>query len=143
MLAAFDLEERFVCMEAQDATTTRSQRPETNGESMIPAVTPQQVQQLIAAGTAVDLIDVRSPEEFARGHAVGARSVPLNLLDPRAVVATRTSPADQPIYLICQSGGRSAQACMLFQAAGIDLVRNVTGGTGAWIASGLPAVRTP
>jgi len=104
------------------------------GKSMTPAITPQQVQALITAGTAIDLIDVRSPVEYARGNAVGARSVPLDDLGPFAEVARRCSPSDRPIYLICQSGGRSAQACMLFQAAGIDNVRNVTGGTSGWMA---------
>lgn len=109
-----------------------------SGDAMIPTITPREVQALIAAGTAIDLVDVRTPGEFARVHAVGARSAPLDRLDPAAVAAARRSPAGQPIYLICQAGGRSAQACMLFQAAGIADVCNVAGGTGAWVAAGLP-----
>lgn len=105
---------------------------------MIATITPQQVQALIAAGTTVDLIDVRSPAEFAGIHAVGARSAPLDRLDPQAIAAARRAPAGDPIYLICQAGGRSAQACMKFQAAGIANVVNVVGGTGAWAVAGLP-----
>jgi rhodanese-related sulfurtransferase len=45
-----------------------------------------------------------------------------------------------PVYIICQSGGRSAQATAALSAAGVDSI-NVDGGTSAWIAAGLP-VRT-
>lgn len=110
----------------------------SSGDAMIPTITPREVQALIEAGNVIDLIDVRTPGEFARVHALGARSAPLDRLDPAAVAATRRAPAEQPIYLICQAGGRSAQACLLFQAAGIATVRNVAGGTAAWMAAGLP-----
>lgn len=44
-------------------------------------------------------------------------------------------PADQPVYVVCQKGGRSVQAAALLTTAGVD-ARPVTGGTEAWAASG-------
>lgn len=102
------------------------------------SILPSDVQPLIASGAAVDLIDVRSPAEYARGHAKGAISAPLDRLDPRTLIAQRKAAPGQPIYLICQSGGRSASACQQFLAAGFTEVHNVVGGTSAWIAAGLP-----
>ncbi|MEX2290235.1 MAG: rhodanese-like domain-containing protein [Mycobacteriales bacterium] len=43
----------------------------------------------------------------------------------------------EPVFVTCQSGGRSTQAAQLLDRAGID-VRNVAGGTSAWIRSGRP-----
>ncbi|HBR57148.1 MAG TPA: MBL fold metallo-hydrolase, partial [Blastocatellia bacterium] len=40
--------------------------------------------------------------------------------------------------VICQSGYRSSIAASMLESAGFANVFNVTGGTAAWIASGLP-----
>ncbi|WP_342318428.1 rhodanese-like domain-containing protein [Corynebacterium mayonis] len=83
------------------------------------------------------LIDVREPDEFSIIHAKNAVNIPLSEL------TTRHQEIDQQrdIYLICQSGGRSTQACeYLENALGWDPERiiNVEGGTGAWLDAGLP-----
>jgi rhodanese-related sulfurtransferase len=79
--------------------------------------------------------------EFAEVHAEGATLVPLDRLDPAAVLAARTGPPDEPIYVICRSGARAAKACEAFRAAGFPHVFNVEGGTEAWQRAGLPVVR--
>lgn len=89
----------------------------------------------------VDLIDVRTPAEFGDTHATCARNVPLDSLDPKSVMAARNGQADQPLYVICKSGGRSSQACKKFRDAGFENVVDVEGGTLAWVAAGLPVVR--
>jgi rhodanese-related sulfurtransferase len=89
----------------------------------------------------IDLIDVRTPEEFADVRAVGARNVPLDGLNPAAIVEQRTSPADEPLYFICAVGARSEWACRMMHAAGYDDVVNVEGGTQAWYLGGLPTER--
>lgn len=90
----------------------------------------------------VDLIDVRSLEEFNTIHAVGARHVPLDAFDPTAVVRARTTPASEPLYFICAVGARSAWACELMMAAGYPNVVNVDGGTQAWYLAGFPVQST-
>ena len=89
----------------------------------------------------VDLIDVRTPAEFGDTRANCARNVPLDVLDPKAVMAARNGVANQPLYVICKSGGRSSQACKKFLDAGFANVVNVEGGTSAWVAAGLPVIR--
>jgi rhodanese-related sulfurtransferase len=86
----------------------------------------------------IELIDVRSFAEFQEIRAAGARNVPLDTFDPAAVVRSRVTPPDQPLYLICAVGARSAWACELMIAAGYDNVVNVEGGTQAWYLAGLP-----
>ena len=89
----------------------------------------------------VDLIDVRTPVEFREVHLRAARNVPLGQLDPAAVMQTRISGSEEPLYIICQSGGRGRQACEMFRSAGFADVINVDGGTAACVAAGLPVVR--
>ncbi|HEX4415187.1 MAG TPA: rhodanese-like domain-containing protein [Lacipirellulaceae bacterium] len=89
---------------------------------------------------AVDLVDVRTVEEFNEIRAVGARNVPLDRLDPAALIKAHQDPA-QPIYFICAVGGRSAWACELMKAMGYENVVNVEGGTQEWHAAGLPTER--
>jgi rhodanese-related sulfurtransferase len=86
----------------------------------------------------IEIIDVRTVEEFQEVRAATARNVPLDVLEPHAVVRSRTGPPDEPLYFICHLGGRSAAACAMFLAAGYPNVVNIAGGTDAWLAAGLP-----
>jgi len=84
----------------------------------------------------VEVIDVREPWEYAEGHVPGARPVPLASV-PQLVGEL---PTDRPVYLVCQVGARSAQAAAFLAHHGVDAV-NVDGGTGEWVAAGLPVER--
>jgi rhodanese-related sulfurtransferase len=79
------------------------------------------------------VVDVREPDEFAQGHVPGARLVPLQTV-PGLVGEL---PADEPVYLVCAVGARSAQAAMLLAQHGVDAV-NVDGGTRDWLMAGYP-----
>ncbi len=85
------------------------------------------------------LIDVRTPVEYREVHAVKAKNIPLSSLDPDAVI--NQSYEEEPLYVICQKGGRSQQACQLFLDAGHTNVVSVTGGTAAWVDAELPVAR--
>jgi rhodanese-related sulfurtransferase len=101
-------------------------------------IRPQQLQEKIASGQILALVDVRTAGEYASGHAAGACSIPLNRITPEAVAACRPEGATGPTYVICQSGGRSRHACHQLAEAGLTDVVNVEGGTSAWRAAGLP-----
>lgn len=83
------------------------------------------------------LLDVREPEEYARGHVPGA----VNL--PQADLASRLDevPRDRPVQVICQGGFRSPRSAQFLTQCGYRAVVNVTGGTGAWLAGGYPIDR--
>lgn len=91
----------------------------------------------------MDLIDVRSPAEYNGGHAEGAANLPLPQVTPEAVQALRKGRDGEPVYIICQSGGRSQAACNLLANAGMTHIINVVGGTSAWKAAGLPVTQGP
>jgi rhodanese-related sulfurtransferase len=75
-------------------------------------VKPTDVEGFAAARDGVELLDVRSPQEFASGHVPGAVNVPLPQL---GAVAGRY--AGQRVFVICQSGGRSLRAPQALTAA--------------------------
>jgi rhodanese-related sulfurtransferase len=104
----------------------------------IATVAPAAIAQRMGSGEDVCLIDVRTPAEFVGVHAQGARSVPLDALDPKDIAR---SSGGETVYVICHSGSRSAAACERLLAAGCANVVSVDGGTEAWEAAGLPVVR--
>lgn len=102
------------------------------------------VQQLAKLGSqeSVEVIDVRTPAEFRELHAtIAGRNIPLDTLDPKKVMSSRSGTDDQTLYLICRSGNRSGKACAQFIEAGFENIVNVAGGTLAWDGAGLPVVR--
>jgi rhodanese-related sulfurtransferase len=106
----------------------------------IQTIDPRALHEKIKNGERIDLIDVRTPVEYREVHAEGARSVPLDRLDPQALMAGRTACCE-PLYVICRSGSRGKQACEKLLAAGYENVVNVEGGTMAWEKAGLPVKR--
>jgi rhodanese-related sulfurtransferase len=97
------------------------------------------LRQLMAAGP-VQLLDVRTPGEFAAGHVPNARLIPLGDLDPAAFLR-ETGVDGGPVYVICQGGTRARKAMEKFQRAGFNRCVLVEGGTQGWIDAGLPVVR--
>ena len=100
---------------------------------MVIEIDQQQFGRAHAAGAWV--VDVRDSGEYRGGHVPGARLMPLSTLPLRVAEL----PKDQPVYVICQAGGRSAQATALLRGLGID-ARSVAGGTAAWAEAGRPLV---
>jgi rhodanese-related sulfurtransferase len=90
----------------------------------------------------IDLVDVRTVEEFNEIRAAGARNIPLDRLNPTELMKSHPN-ADDPLYFICAVGGRSAWACEMMIAMGYDNVVNVEGGTQEWFSAGLPIERGP
>jgi rhodanese-related sulfurtransferase len=88
----------------------------------------------------IALLDVREDDEWAAGHAPGAKHIPLGEL-PARVGELAELPDDQPVYVVCRSGGRSARATAWLNASGWDAM-NVAGGMKSWEAEGRRVVGT-
>jgi len=104
-------------------------------------INSQQFAKLRTEGKKIDLVDVRTPVEYREVHIDIARNVPLDQLDPEAVMQARNGTADEPLYVICRSGSRGQQAVEKFTKAGFPNVVNIEGGTLACVEAGLPVVR--
>jgi len=86
------------------------------------------------AGENLQFVDVRRDAEHDAGHALRTVNIPLNKigsdfeqLDPSL-----------PTYVICEGGYRSSIGTSILENAGFTELYNVTGGTSAWKAAGLP-----
>lgn len=72
------------------------------------------------------LIDVRTPEEFDAGHLDNALNV--NWFDSDFTKQMEGIDKDQPIYIYCKKGGRSAKAANLLDSLGYQNVIDLEGG---------------
>ncbi|MET0238151.1 MAG: rhodanese-like domain-containing protein [Kibdelosporangium sp.] len=77
------------------------------------------------------LLDVREQDEWDAGHAPDAVHIPMSELSGRLAEL----PADQDVYVICRSGGRSARVTAYLNGNGWDAT-NVDGGMQSWESAG-------
>ena len=114
-------------------------------------VTAQDVQQRLAQGEALLLLDVREPYEYHEAHIAGSTLIPLGQLSRRL----EDLPRDRPIVAVCRSGNRSKHAAILATRAGHRRAYNIDLGfegrlsperhratPGSWKAEGLPWVQS-
>lgn len=81
---------------------------------------PEEVHRLVDAGA--QLIDVRSPEEFAAGHLPNARNIPVSELSKQL---STLGDKSKPVVVYCRSGARSARAAGELKAAGFSNVHDL------------------
>jgi rhodanese-related sulfurtransferase len=103
---------------------------------VIQDISPQQAQELLSSGS-VDLVDVREPNEWSRGHLPGARHVPLQRIKSEP---STSLPRDGVIF-VCAAGMRSQLAARVAEAMGLTRLYNLRGGLQSWATAGLPLVR--
>lgn len=104
-------------------------------------ITASEFAKIIKSQSTIDLIDVRTPAEFASLHVENAVNCPLGSLNAKSIQSGRKAVNSEPIYVICRSGARGEKACELLCADGIKNVVNIQGGTLACAAIGIPVVR--
>ncbi|UCH61666.1 MAG: rhodanese-like domain-containing protein [Fidelibacterota bacterium] len=120
------------CVQRPDAANTSpGAGPGVSAKEELPTITVEALKDSIAADTATFVLDVRTPEEYdgPLGHIEGARLIPVRELAQR--LDELADVKDQPISVICRSGGRSARATRMLIDAGFQAF-NVTGGMQAW-----------
>jgi rhodanese-related sulfurtransferase len=86
----------------------------------------------------LEVLDVRRPGEYAAGRVPGARHIALDRLESECGTLDRS----RPLAVVCGSGYRSSTACSLLRRKGWTDLRNVAGGTAAWIAAGFEVERS-
>jgi rhodanese-related sulfurtransferase len=98
-------------------------------------VTAAEVVQLMNREKAV-VVDVCAADEFAAGHVVGAKNLPLGELEAKLTGAVKNKAT--PVVLVCATGARSKRAVAIAKKLGYENARSLTGGMGAWRSANLP-----
>lgn len=120
------------------APTTRTDAPAMVTKKGISEMSPAEARPGIEAAYS-QFVDVRTPEEFASGHAYRTRNIPLDTLAQNLDKLEK----NEPVYVICETGRRSKQAAEILDAAGFVRVITITGGTAAWREAGMPMAENP
>ncbi|MFZ4426588.1 MAG: rhodanese-like domain-containing protein [Saprospiraceae bacterium] len=81
----------------------------------------------------VQLIDVRTPEEYGAGHIEGALNIDVQSGDFESQVNAQIS-RKKPVAVYCRSGKRSARAASVLSTMGYKVVYDLKGGYLAWEA---------
>lgn len=108
------------------------------GAGGVPNLTTAEAITLINRSHAL-VLDVRDDVEFAGGHIVDAKHIPLDRLAERLNELKKYQ--DKPILVNCQRGMRSAKACDILRKAEYKQVNNLHGGLDAWVTAKLPVVK--
>ena len=91
------------------------------------SITVQELHKLINNNKNISLVDVREKSERVMASIKGSIHVPMMAIPHQLELFNK----EEPIYLFCHSGVRSAQACLYLEQQGFDSV-NIIGGIHAW-----------
>ena len=85
------------------------------------------------------LIDVSEPAEYAAGHPMGAKSVPLAQIETsNALPKNKTLP----LVVVCATGARASKGVAALKKLGFENARALAGGLEAWRAANLPVEKS-
>ncbi len=78
----------------------------------------------------VQLIDVRTQEEFNDGYISNAKNIDFKTLDFKQKISKLDK--NKPVLIYCSAGGRSAKASKIFQSLGFKKIYDLKGGYSEW-----------
>lgn len=117
--------------------TTESTPPPAPSTSPVHTLTPRELADRIAAGTAPRIIDVREAWEWELCHIDQAELLPLSEINRW----WRTLEPHEALVFQCHRGNRSLQVCLALAAEGFTDVTNLVGGIERWTAEVDPEMR--
>ncbi len=87
----------------------------------------------------VQLIDVRTPTEFASGHLKNAK----NIIYGADTFSEEMAKLDKTkaVYIYCAAGGRSGKAIPILQKLGFEQIFDLEGGINAWKIAGKETIK--
>ena len=100
------------------------------------SITVQELHRLMKNNEQITLVDVRESGERAMASIKGSIHVPMMAIPYKLEIFNK----NEPVYLFCHSGVRSAQACLYLEQQGFNSI-NIIGGINSWsleVDSGVP-----
>jgi rhodanese-related sulfurtransferase len=113
---------------------------ETTSKTEIKLVTPEEMKEL-AKMDGVQLIDVRTPEEFEEGHIKGFQNI--NFMSDTFQEDIEKLDKTKPIIVYCKSGNRSGKSCEIMKEKGFVKIYDLEGGIEKWKYEGNEIEMTP
>lgn len=98
----------------------------STSETHYETISPDEAKSMMNEG--VQMIDVRTPDEYAQGHVPGAKLMPLQALENNLDELNK----EERYLVICRSGARSAQASEILVQNGFKNIFSVNGGMNKW-----------
>jgi rhodanese-related sulfurtransferase len=103
-------------------------------DTEIKVVTTEEMQTILKMDE-VQLVDVRTPEEFSEGYIKNAQNIDFN--SPTFDQDILKLNKEKPVMLYCHSGGRSAKCAQKLKDAGFKKIYDLKGGISKWKHEGL------
>ncbi|MBP7980386.1 MAG: rhodanese-like domain-containing protein [Tolumonas sp.] len=86
------------------------------------------------------VVDVRTQEEFAKGHIANAHHMPLAQIE-QGNTTEIDKHKEKPVIVVCETGDRADKAATKLVKAGFQQVYLLRGGLSQWRASNLPVTK--
>ncbi|MBC8125162.1 MAG: rhodanese-like domain-containing protein [Candidatus Kapabacteria bacterium] len=95
--------------------------------------------QRMSKGKNIVILDVRTPEEYAKGHLVDA--LLMNFYDKTFANQLKALPRQKTVIIYCKSGRRSTETLAMMKKLGFQKAYNMIGGFDAWSKEKRPSAR--
>jgi thioredoxin len=105
-------------------------------QPMKPALSATEFSKKITQLPKANIIDVRTPEEFIKGHLKNSKNINMYASDFQEQIAKLDK--SKPIFVYCLSGSRSSYAVNNMRNSGFKEVYDLSGGIMTWRAANLP-----
>lgn len=113
-----------------------------NGQTSknIKTISPQEYAEKIKKTPKAQILDVRTPEEYASGHIQNADNIDIqnNSFESK----THKYDKNKPVFVYCKVGGRGDKAAKKLEAQGFTAIYNLEGGILNWESAGLLKQKT-
>lgn len=106
-----------------------------NSSGQIQTINAEQFNKLLVLDE-IQLVDVRTPEEFQTGHIKDAENIDYNNESFKSKISSLDK--SKPVLVYCRSGKRSANAAEIMKELGFTKIVSLDGGMISWEAANLP-----
>jgi rhodanese-related sulfurtransferase len=86
------------------------------------------------------VVDIRTAEDFKKGHIINAKNIPMSQIDKGSFSAIENYK-NKPIIVVCDAGTRSSGSANKLFKAGFEDIYNLSSGMGGWLSAKLPTTK--
>lgn len=110
----------------------------SGNKEQVQMVSAVQVYEAVYGEDSLQLVDVRTADEYEVSHLKNAQNICVTSTDFKEKVAGLDK--EKPVYVYCKKGGRSAKAAIILKEMGFTKVYDLQGGLTSWQQEGLETI---